>query len=411
MRFFKLLLIATAALLGLALVFVCVALMVQTPATGLAVAIPVITVAMVGWMLWAMINAAARRRRAASILGYIEQAVRLNLPLPRLIGAIGDSERGRMARDLEVAKIRLEQGGSLVSVLEALPQMPPRVLGLVAAAERTGRLPQVLAKLMEQRRRAVSRGLGFLPFYRTYPLVLGLVFIGVASMLMIFVIPKFEQIFKDFGVQMPGVTVAMIDLCRIAWPWIPLLLAVLLVALIANTISSGWIGGGYGLVERPVARLVSYIPWVGRMQMQRALGDVLDCAADAIDAGRPIETSLTEAGQVCGNARLRQRVDTWAGQLAQGAPLPQAARDAGMPRLVSGMLSSAMQTPDIAQVFRFLGRYYSTRFSRGVAPLEASAAPVIAISMGIMVGWLALTVIAPLNTLIQTLSSTGPKGL
>ena len=73
-------------------------------------------------------------------------------------------------------------------------------------------------------------------------LILGLVFIGVTAMLMIFVIPKFESIFKDFGIQMPAVTVAMIDLCRVSWPWVPLLLAVLLIALIVNTISSGWSG-------------------------------------------------------------------------------------------------------------------------------------------------------------------------
>jgi type IV pilus assembly protein PilC len=411
-RFFKLLLIATAALLGLVLLIVCIAMIVQTPQTGFAIGIPVTVLALLCWMIWSMIQASIRRRRGAAILGYLEQAVRMNLPLPRLVGALGDSERGRMARDLQEAKLRLEQGGSIVSVLEALPKMPSRVLGLVAAAERSGRLPQVLSKLMEQRRRSITRGLGFLPFYRTYPLILGLVFICVTTIIMVFVMPKFESIFKDFHIELPAVTVAMLELCRVAWPWVPLLVAILLIAMIVNTITSGWwIGGGYGLVERPIARLVSFIPWFGRMQMDRALGDVLDCAADTIEAGRPIESSLSEAGHVCGNSRLRQRIDRWAANLSQGQPLPYAARDAGMPPLVSGMLSTGMQTPDIAQVFRFLGRYYSTRFSRAIALIEASAAPVIAISIGIMVAWLALTIFAPMISLIQTLSSPAPRSL
>ena len=325
LKFIKLMLIAIVVLLALFAMFVAVTLIVDQPRAAVAVVVPLSIVVFLGGAFWSMAESAGRRRRGAAVLGYIEQAVRLNLPLPRLVRAIGESERGKLARELDIARQRLEQGESLATVLQVIPSLPPRVIGLVAAAERTGRLPQVLSRLVEQRRRAIARGVELTSFYRTYPLILGLAFIAVTSLIMVFVMPKFEQIFKDFGIQLPGITVAMLQLYRVAWPWIPLLLAILFIALIVNTISSRWMGTGYGMVERPLARLAGYLPWIGRVRMQRALGDVLDCAADAVEAGRPIEMSLTEAGQVCGNARLRQRVDRWANLLAQGQPLPAAA--------------------------------------------------------------------------------------
>ena len=72
--------------------------------------------------------------------------------------------------------------------------------------------------------------------------------------------------------------------------------------------------------------------------------------------------------------------------------------------LTLSMLATASQTPDIAQVLRFLGRYYSTRFSRAVALLQASVVPLIALVMGSLVAWLALSVFLPLVRLIDRLA-------
>jgi type II secretory pathway component PulF len=335
------------------------------------------------------------------------------LPLPRVVGALAESQHGRFARDLILAREQLEQGASLTTVLQVIPGIPPRVIGLVASAERSGRLSQVLSRLMEQRRAAISSGRGFVPFYRTYAVMLGLALFTVTSMLMIFVMPKYEAIFNDFHTSLPTITVVTLSVGRsfANEPWWPMLLAVVMIAVVVNTLVGRLRGGAYGIVESPLARLMNYIPWIGRVRTHRALGDVFQCAADAIESGRPIETSLLEAGQICGNTRVRSQVDDWVSAMSQGAAIPDAARHAGLPRLVSGMLSTAIQTPDLAQVLRFLGRYYSTRFSRAVALLEASMVPAIAISMGFLVCWVALSVFAPLISLIQTVSSPMSRGL
>jgi type IV pilus assembly protein PilC len=314
---------------------------------------------------------------------------------------------------LKLAQEKLEQGASLTTVLEVIPHTPPRVIGLVAAAERSGRLPQVLSRLMEQRRAARPPAFAFLPFYRTYALFLSLAIITVTSMLMIFVVPKFEMIFKDFGLHLPFITQLTIDVSRVVadQPWIPLLLALILIAMMLNSFLTRWSGGAYGVVEGPGARIVSCLPWFGRIRAYRALGDVFHCAADAIESGRPIETSLLEAGQICGNARVRRRVERWVSQMQRGRLLHEAALDAGLPRLVSGMLATAIHTPDVPQVLQFLGRYYSGRFSRALELLRASTVPAIAIGMGAIVCWIALSLFAPLMSLMVTLSAPMHRGL
>src|SRR5437764_151656 len=331
LRIIKLLLIAVAILLGLFTAFVGVTLIIDQPRVASLVVLIMLSSLLVLAVCWAIVVEFARRRQAGAVLTYLEQAVRLNLPLPRIVGAIAESQHGRFARDLILAREQLEQGASLTTVLQVIPGIPPRVIGLVASAERSGRLSQVLSRLMEQRRLAISSGRGFLPFYRTYALMLGLALITVTSMLMIFVMPKYEQIFKDFHTQLPAVTVVTLSISRsfVQEPWWPMLLAVVMIAVVLNTLVGRWRGGAYGIVESPMARLMNYVPWIGRVRTHRALGDVFQCAADAIESGRPIETSLLEAGQVCGNARVRQQMDEWVSTMSAGRSIPDAARDRG----------------------------------------------------------------------------------
>jgi type IV pilus assembly protein PilC len=360
-------------------------------------------------LVWLMVEAVQNRRHVGQILAYIEQAVRLNLPLPQTLQAIATGEPGSMATHILRAKIALEQGEPLAVALEALPNFPARIIGLLAAAERVGRLPQVLARLVDQRRarhRNDTRGPAWIPFYRTYPFMVSIALIAVTSMLMIFVMPKLEQIFKDFRIELPPVTLITLDISRNIGPWISLLLLVILLAGMFGAIRARWSGGAYGLAEGPGRWILNRLPWIGRMRSYHALGESLEFSAEAIDGGRPIENSLAEAAPLAGNPIVRRQLRQWADLLTRGQALTESARAARMPRLVVGMMNTAVQSADVVQIFRFLGRYYATRFSRAMALLEGAFVPAVVFVMGSFVAWLALSLFLPLVTLINTLATT-----
>jgi type II secretory pathway component PulF len=257
---------------------------------------------------------------------------------------------------------------------------------------------------MQQRRAALGRGLGFIPFYRLYPLILGLAFLGIGSMLRVFVMPQLMAIFKDFKLPLPWITLRTLEVARFSGTWLTLLLAVIFVALLFSSVVARYRGSSFGIVEGPGTKISNALPVVGTMRMHRALGDALELAADALDGGRPIETALSEASQICGNSRLRLRMDAWITAMVRGQTAAKAAQSAGMPQLVYGMLATALHTPDVAEVFRFLGRYYSSRFSRAMAFLEASIIPLIALVGGLFVGWLALAVFTPMVKLLDSVA-------
>jgi type IV pilus assembly protein PilC len=375
----------------------------STAFMAIAAAFLAIVVLLLAWW-WALLRA-NQTREVERVLRHLDQAVRLNLPLPRIMRPIAEDKNQTLSWHMSSVAAELERGAPLATALQVVPRMPVEVTDVIAWAEHAGRLPQALARLMQQRRDAITRHLRWIPFYRVYPVVLAIVFIVVSMCYFVFVVPKFQSLFHDFKTDFPGVTKAFFALASFCWPWIVVLLLGISALLIAQWLYGLWRRPGFGLVESLGGRVADFLPFVGRARRYRALANALDYCADARDAGRSFDQSIAEAAALSGNVHVARKLRRWSDATAGGAAIADASRAAGLPHLVSGMLATAMYGNGFVAVLRFLARYYRHRFTRAVALIEACAAPVIAIVMGIMVLWLALAVLAPLTTLIQSLSS------
>src|SRR5687768_710742 len=125
-----------------------------------------------------------RRRRAIAAIAYLEQAVRLNLPLSRMLYAAQRSERGPLVKRLGAFRQLLEDGYPIGAALEAgVPEVAEREAAMIEASERVGRLPHTLRKIVaEQANDAARRQIQDVTFYRTYPFVMAVVISSVLAM-------------------------------------------------------------------------------------------------------------------------------------------------------------------------------------------------------------------------------------
>lgn len=348
-----------------------------------------------------------RRARALAAVNYLEQAARLNLPLPPMLAAAEASEGRAMGRRLSRIRAEIEAGTPVGAALQrAVPGAPRRVLGLVTAGERLGRLPQALGRAIAaervvttDRRRAMQAVM-----LRWYPMLMAVAIGPVFFIVMIFVMPKFERIFQDFGLQLPAATVWMVDLWSwIQWPLTVLAIAGLLVAC-AKMFDDLIPGRRTRLGRFRTAHALAWHvpPWRG-VTRSRGLADACSVVADALAAGQPADRALADAGEACGNLLLRGRFLRWGGYASEGMPLADAAQRAGLPALVVGMLRPARDTAAVTDVFAFLTRYYDARFSTAAALLDGAAIPVMVAIMAFFVLTLALGLFMPLIELINHL--------
>ena len=363
------------------------------------------------FFLGLQVTRTVRRRRGLMALGYVEQAVRLNLPLPRMLEAAEHSESPRLRRRLERVRYLLERGFPLADALsEGVPEIRTRTVATVHAAETLGRLREGLRRALGDERAAAARTIGRVDVYRTYPMLMILAIASMISLISIFVMPKYEQIFRDFGLQLPPITVHTI---RTAGQLAPVLL------LVSGIVVLVWVGGLIWEAAHPrslrdamsiglLDRFRWSAPFWRGMQRDEGLAAVCAILADAFSAGMPAERALAAASRLRINAVLRRRVHGWAERVEAGEALAAAAASAGMPRLVSSMLGAARGADGARGVCQFLARYYGSRFSRAAVLVDAALVPATVLLFAAIVACVALSLFLPMVSMIDSLAM--PRG-
>jgi type II secretory pathway component PulF len=350
--------------------------------------------------------AAYRRRTAGLLVGYLEQAVRLNLPLAGLLSAVERGESDSVRHRVAALRVTLEQGAPVGEALQtAAPGADPRTVELLVAAERNGALPQALARLWRDELRAADdeRDPGRGAAVQAYALGVVFAIAGLTLLIAVFVMPKYQQIFRDFDIKLPAVTRAVSRATATSGAPVVALAGLGIVWLVSRSLRQL-------LRQRPARspvqnlwdRATWWTPVVGRLAHDRGLGDALHVVADALEAGRPVPEALSEAQLAHVNVVLRDRLARWAALVSEGEVFAEAARSARMPRLVVGLIATA-QPADLVNALRFLARYYHGRFGRLVLLLRAAAAPLLALLFGALVATVALGVVLPMVRLIDSI--------
>lgn len=360
----------------------------------------------------AMLARNIRRGRALVALEYVNQAVRLNLPLPQMLAAAEAAEQGVLRRRLARLRDQLEDGAPVaVALQEALPGLPPRAFALVQSGERLGRLPHALGRAARQERTPPINGSTQAIFLRWYPVAMLTAIALVTAIVVTFLIPKYIEILRDFQAPIPAATQWIFT----AWNSFELPLAI--VALLGLLAFCGRMLSEAVPIRRPlfgpVRHLVDRIAWTTPLWRgsvrNSGLADVCFVLADALDAGQSIDRALLESADAATNVVLRNRVNRWAQLMSGGADVAQSARAARMPAILWGMLAAARGPEGTRNVLLFLGRYYDTRFSAAAALLRAAAVPVMVGITATLVTIIALGVFMPMIRLAEVLMR--PRGV
>jgi type II secretory pathway component PulF len=350
--------------------------------------------------LIALVVRQRKRRRVMTVLGHVEMAMRLNLPLERMLAAAVKNETGTTRRRLERLRLLVERGTPPAQALaKSLPEMTQRDRGWIEAGGQLGDLPDVLERIVRRQREVFAAIQPMQLFYHWYPLILLAVLCGVWGMLAVFVYPKLEQIFRDFGMAPPHMMVLSMELV----PWLWGLLGV---------VFGWWIGR---MVSRRLERLcrpkrgmLDRLAWgfppTRRLVRNQGMEDVCRFVADALAAGWPMDKALAEAGHLPTNRVLQGRVRRWAGAVAQGGALAGAARECRLPRFTWAMLKAGERTGDVWRTFDFLAAAYAARYSRVMILLQGAYIPAVVLVMGVVVGFLSLAMMLPLQELIRAMA-------
>jgi type IV pilus assembly protein PilC len=302
----------------------------------------------------------------------------------------------------------VEGGGTLSDAMAKYPKAFDKLyVNMINAGEAGGVLDIILSRLadfMEKAAKLKKKVIGAM----IYPGVVISIAVGIVSMIMIFVIPKFEQIFKDFKTDLPGITQVLLVISRWFAPpthgWAYVLMSPIGFILISKLIRMSE-GGKYFMdaVKLKIPILGSILGKTAIARFTRTLGTL-------ISAGVPILDALNITKETCGNEVYSKALGKVHDAIREGESMADPLRATKVcDAIVVNMVDVGEETGDLDKMLIKVADNYDSDVDVLVGSLISILEPVMVVVLGLIVGFIVIALFAPMISLISSVSSPSKK--
>ena len=318
------------------------------------------------------------------------------LPLVQGLDIIaGQADNREFKRVLTDVKVRVEGGSTFADALGQHPKVFDELfVQLVRAGEVGGILDTILQRLgayLEKNEKLKRRVKGAM----VYPSIVLTVAVGVTILLLTFVTPTFEKMFKDFGGALPGPTQFLIDISHFVRDWwvleigIPVGLFLAWRAWVSTT--KGRIQWDAFLLKTPV--FGSLIRKIAVARFSRTLGTMLS-------SGVPILDALEIVAKSAGNRVVERAILTTRARIAEGKNVAGPLADTGVfPPMVVQMIGVGEATGAMDQMLGKIADFYDDEVDVAVAALTSMLEPLMMVFLGGVVGGFLVAMYLPIFSL------------
>ncbi len=290
-------------------------------------------------------------------------------------------------------KMDIEGGDSLAEALKRRPlYFDDLFCNLVESGERAGVLESLLGKIAtykektESMKKKIKKAL-------TYPIAVVVVAFIVTAILLLFVVPVFEDLFKSFGADLPSFTRMVIDMSKWLqqWWWV-----VLGIVIAANYIFSFFKKRSREF-NHFLDKLLLQLPVVGLIINKSAIARFSRTLSTMSAAGVPLVEALQSVAGACGNIIYAEAVMKMREEVANGQRLQYAMQQVGIwPNMVQQMVAIGEEAGSIDAMLGKVADFYEEEVDNLVDNLSSLMEPIIMVILGILVGGLIVAMYLPI---------------
>ena len=328
------------------------------------------------------------------------QLVRTGIPLAEGLAMLRDDETDPDTRSwLEALCRSTEEGAPLSSALRETEAFPSYMTDMVALAEETGRLEDVLLSLQRHYDRQVRMAADIRGAVAV-PVTLFVVMVAVVVLLVTQVLPVFDKVFAQLGVRMGAVATGMMNAGTVlakAGTWIGVVLVVIAAAALV-----------IGLVPALREKFTAWfrLHFGGRGVLgQMASARFASSMSMAVASGLSMEESVALSAQLCGGAReIDEKTEQCRKEIEEGGSPAEALSKSG---LFSGrdcrLLKLAEQTGSLPDTLEDLAQRQEEESLRRIDRTVGAIEPAIVVITSALAGVILLSVMLPLMGLLSTI--------
>ncbi|AUZ55697.1 MULTISPECIES: type II secretion system F family protein [Gammaproteobacteria] len=316
------------------------------------------------------------------------------VPIVTALDIIGSGHKNpRMAKLVGQIRADLEGGSSLYEAISKHPvQFDELYRNLVRAGEGAGVLETVLETIanyqenIETLKGKIKKAL----FYPAMTIAVALI---VSAVLLVFVVPQFEQVFSSFGADLPIFTQMIVAASRfmVSWWWLILLVTV-----------GAVVGFVFALKRSPrmqhtMDRLILKVPVIGQIMHNSAIARFSRTTGVTFRAGVPLVEALGIVAGATGNKVYEEAVLHMRDDVAVGYPVNMAMKQVNVfPHMVIQMTAIGEEAGALDTMLFKVAEYFEQEVNNAVDALSSLIEPMIMVFIGVIVGGMVIGMYLPI---------------
>jgi type IV pilus assembly protein PilC len=315
------------------------------------------------------------------------------LPLIQCMDILASqTENKQLAAAIRQISADIQGGSSLADALGKQNKIFNTLYcNMVAAGEASGNLDGVLIRLAEYQEKSM-RLVRKIKGAMTYPLILSIVAVGGTFLLLTFVVPKFAEMFADFGGELPLPTRVVMALSSFLQKYI--------LGILAAIIAGAFLLMRYYKTENGAMVIDSIklrLPILGDLERKSAVSRFSQTLSTLLASGVSILDALSITAKTAGNKVLEKGLYVTLEKITGGQTIAEPLSQTGVfPPMVIHMIAVGEKTGDLAGMLSKISLFYEEEVDAAVDALTALLEPIMIIVMGVVIGGMLIAMYLPM---------------
>ena len=311
------------------------------------------------------------------------------------------TENKWLKRAISEVLLNVEKGNTLADSMRSQPDIfPPMLVNMVEAGEQSGSLEMAFSRMAvhfekEAKLKATIKKATI------YPIILVIAAIGVIAVMLLFVIPIFIDMFADLDIEMPALTMFVMNSSK----WMTSHWYVVL-AIIVGVVAA------YKLIYRTtqgrltIDRIKMKMPLFGKLTVKTACSQFARTMSTLLMSGISTIDALETTSKIVNNIHYTNAMLKAREEVMKGIPLSEPLEASGIfPPMVYHMTGIGEETGNVEEMLEKMADYYDEEVEMTTQSVLAAMEPIIILFMALIIGTLVIAVIWPIASMYNGLDN------
>ena len=311
------------------------------------------------------------------------------------------TENKWLKRAISEVLLNVEKGNTLADSMRSQPDIfPPMLVNMVEAGEQSGSLEMAFSRMAvhfekEAKLKATIKKATI------YPIILVIAAIGVIAVMLLFVIPIFIDMFADLDIEMPAITMFVMNSSK----WMTSHWYVVL-AIIVGVVAA------YKLIYRTtqgrltIDRIKMKMPLFGKLTVKTACSQFARTMSTLLMSGISTIDALETTSKIVNNIHYTNAMLKAREEVMKGIPLSEPMEASGIfPPMVYHMTGIGEETGNVEEMLEKMADYYDEEVEMTTQSVLAAMEPIIILFMALIIGTLVIAVISPIASMYNGLDN------